>query len=85
METPPPPSSTQSNMSRITKRMLLSIIKHFPFEALVVPSRFATDREEDIPGFIAALMDALKTALLESAPAHLSPRKLIDVYHGHWR
>ena len=65
-------------MCRITKRMLLSIIKHFPFEAVVVPSRFATDREEDIPGFIGALTDALKTALLESAPGHLSPRKLIE-------
>src|SRR5437762_251265 len=77
METPPPPSSTRSNMARITKQMLLSIITHFPFEALVVPSRFATNREEDIPGFIGALMDALKTTLLENAPAHSSPRKLI--------
>ena len=76
METPLPPS-TGSNVYRISKRMLLSILKKFPFDALVIPSRFATDREEDIPSFIAALADALKTTLLENPPAHLSPRKLI--------
>ena len=78
METLQPLSYTRSNMSRITKRMLLSIIKCFSFEALLVPSRFTTDLEEDIPGIIGALMDALKTTLLESAPAHWSPRKLIE-------
>jgi len=78
METPPPPSSTRSNMSRITQRMLFSIIKHFPFEALFVPNRYTTDWEEDIHGFIGALVDALKIALLESVPPHLSPRKLIE-------
>lgn len=65
-------------MSRITKRTLLSIIKRFPFDALVVPNRFATDRDEDIPGFIDALTEALKATLLESAPARVSPRKLME-------
>ena len=64
-------------MSRITKRNLLSIIKQFPFEVLLIPSRFPTNRE-DIPAFIGALTDALKTALLESAPARVSPRDLIE-------
>ena len=52
-------------------------MEKFPFESLVVPSRFARDREEDIPSYIAALTDALKTTLFESAPTRLSPRKLI--------
>lgn len=77
METPPPPSSGRSSMSRITKRDLLSIIKQFPFEVLLIPSRFPTNRE-DIPAFIGALTHALKTTLLESAPARVSPRKLIE-------
>ena len=74
METPPPPTSAKSNMSRITKHKLLSIIKRFPFDSLVIPNRFATERDEDIPGFIGALMEALQATLLETAPANVSPR-----------
>jgi hypothetical protein len=65
-------------MFTITKRMLLTIIKRFPFENLVIPSRFATDREQDVPAFIEALTNALRMALLESAPGHVSPRKLVE-------
>ena len=78
METPPPPTSAPSNMSRITKRTLLTIIKRFPFDSLVIPNRFATERDEDIPGFIGALIEALQATLLESAPANVSPRKLME-------
>jgi len=78
METPPPPTSAQSHMPRITKHRLLSIIKRFPFDSLVIPNRFATERDEDIPGFIGALMEALQATLLESAPANISPRKLLE-------
>jgi hypothetical protein len=65
-------------MSRITKHKLLSIIKRFPFDSLVIPNRFATERDEDIPGFIGALMEALQATLLETAPANVSPRKLME-------
>lgn len=79
METPPPPTPATFNMSRITKPTLLSILDRFPFDSLVIPDHFAsTERDEDTPGFIDALIAALQVTLLESAPANMSPRKLME-------
>src|SRR5947207_12819256 len=68
--------------ARITKRLLFSIMEKFPFESLVVLSRFERDREEDILSYIAALTDGLKTTLFESGAIRLSPSKLIEL-SGH--
>jgi hypothetical protein len=79
METPPPPTSATFNMSRITKPTLLSILNRFPFDSLVISDHFAsTERDEDTPGFINVLIAALQVTLLESAPANISPRRLME-------
>jgi hypothetical protein len=64
-------------MLYITKPTVLAIIDRFPFESLLIPDRFATERHEDVPEFIASLIKALQVALLVSAPANISPQKLM--------
>ena len=67
-----------SAMYEIPKEALLAFITSVPFDVILIPQEYATDRQEDFSAFIDAITQSLNSVLREKASKKTSPKKVLS-------
>ena len=66
-----------SAMYEIPKQVLIAFIMSVPFDFILIPQQYATDRPEDFFPFVDAVTHSLNKVLREKAPTKTSPKRTL--------
>src|SRR5579859_2759488 len=71
-------SSATKGIMHISKAQLMGIFERIQFDEIIISSKSATERPDDIASFIEEIAEAFTSTLLANCPRTMSPQKLLQ-------